>query len=146
MARSLTLAHLGALLALLALFLPVVGGPLVAALQKEATALPSGFSVWDLARLQGVGSISWHALLILSVGAIAALMAFTGPHRGLWIPAGAWLIGIAAELRYLVRELERLNEGAEGTIFAAGLVPWGWAAAASGALLMIVAGVSMPRA
>jgi len=146
MPRPLTLAHLGALLALVAFFLPVVGGPLVAAVQQEASSLPAGFSVWDLARLQGVGSISWHALLILSVGAIAAVMAYTGPHRGLWIPAGAWLIGIAAELRYLVREMERINEGAEGTIFTAGLAPWGWAAAASGALLMIVAGVSMPRA
>ena len=73
-------------------------------------------------------------------------MAFTGPHRGLWLPAGVWLIGIAIELRILMRELAELNQGAVGTIFTAGLAPWGWAAAAVGALLMIVSGVSMPRA
>lgn len=142
MTRSLTFAHLGALLVLLAFFLPVVAAPLLTAAQREASPLPAGFSVWDIVRLQGVASMSWHALLLLAVGAIGAVMAFTGPHRGLWIPAGIWLLGIAIELRILVGELQG-PRGGEQFLGGAGLAPWGWASGFVGALLMIVGSVSM---
>ncbi len=67
----------------MSLFLPIVGAPLLAAMQAHVGPLPSGFSIFDLARLQGVGSVSWHALIVLTMGGVAALMAFTGPHQGL---------------------------------------------------------------
>ncbi|MHC4955778.1 MAG: hypothetical protein ACYTGZ_18145 [Planctomycetota bacterium] len=146
MTRSLTMAHLGAVFVLLSVFLPVVGAPLVTAIQRESASLPAGFSMFDLARLQGVGSISWHALIVLSVGGIAALMAFTGPHRGLWVPAGIWLVGIAVELRILIRDVTALNGDAPtDSILRASIAPWGWAAAAMGAVLLVVAGIAAHR-
>jgi hypothetical protein len=146
MGRSLTMAHLGALLVLLAFFLPVVGAPMLTAIQREAGTLPAGFSVWDLARLQGVGGMSWHALLVLAVGGIGALMAFTGPHRGLWVPAGAWLLGLAVELRLLSSQLRATPTVEAHPLLSGGIEPWGWAAGVLGAVLWIVASVSNARA
>jgi hypothetical protein len=141
------MAHLGAVFVVLSLFLPIVGAPLVAAVQREAGSIPAGFSIFDLARLQGVESISWHALIVVGVGCIAALMAFTGPHRGLWLPAGFWLVGIAVELRILVREVAHSNGDAPGgAIFRAAIEPWGWGAAMAGAVLMVVSGIAAHQA
>jgi len=138
---------MGSLFVLLSLFLPIVGAPLMAAIQNDASSMPAGFSIFDLARLQGVHAISWHALIFLSVGGVAALMAFTGPHRGLWVPAGVWLIGIAVELRILVREVAMMNGGApDDSIFRAAIAPWGWGAALLGALLLVVSGIASARA
>jgi len=58
MPRSATVAHLGAVCVLLSLFLPVIGAPLLAAMQGQVGSLPAGFSLFDLARLQGLDSIS----------------------------------------------------------------------------------------
>jgi len=146
MGRSLTLAHLGALFVLLALFLPVVGAPMLTAIQREASTLPAGFSVYDLARLQGIRGISWHALLVLTVGGIGALMAFIGPHRGLWVPAGAWLIGLAVELRLLTSELRATPATDEMSFLSGGIEPWGWSAGVAGAVLWIVASLATARA
>jgi len=144
MSRAATMAHLGSVFVVLSLFLPIVGAPLIAALQQQqSVAMPAGFSIFDLARLQGVGSISWHALLILAIGCIAALMAFTGPHRGLWLPSGLWMIGIAVELRILARQVSVMNAGgADDSILRAAITPWGWAAAMIGAVLMVVSGLA----
>jgi hypothetical protein len=144
MNRSLTFAHLGALLVLLAFFLPVVAAPLITAAQRESSPLPAGFSVWDLVRLNGVGSLSWHAQLLLAIGGLGAVMAYTGPHRGLWIPAGMWLIGVTVELRLFVGELQTPRGGE--AVIAAGIAPWGWAVGFMGALLMILGSLSVSAA
>ena len=147
MSRAATMAHLGSVFVVLSLFLPIVGVPLVAALQQQSSPMPAGFSVFDLVRLQGLDSISWHALMILAVGGIAALMAFTGPHRGLWLPSGLWLIGIAVELRILVRHASILNGGAaDESLLRASIVPWGWSAAMIGAILLVVSGLAAHQA
>jgi len=141
------MAHLGSVFVVASLFLPIVGAPLVAAMQRQASSMPAGFSIFDLARLQGVSSISWHALIVIVVGGVSALMAFTGPHRGLWLPAGVWLVGIAVELRILVRQVATLNGSAvDDSIFRAAIAPWGWGAAMLGAVLMVVSGVAARQA
>ena len=146
MPRAATVAHLGAACVLLSLFLPVVGGPLLAAMQGQVGSLPAGFSVFDLARLHGLEAISWHVLIVLTLGCLAALMAFTGPHQGLWVPAGLWLLGITVELRIITRELAVINADAPAdSIFRASIEPWGWTAAGAGALLMVASGLTAAR-
>jgi len=131
----------------MSLFLPVVGAPLLAAMQGQVGSLPAGFSVFDLARLQGAGSISWHALIVLTIGGIAALMAFTGPHQGLWLPGGLWMLGIAVELRILFQQVAAMNGGTpDDSILRAAIAPWGWGAAGVGALLLVSAGIAARRA
>jgi hypothetical protein len=139
MSRAATMAHLGSVFVVLSLFLPIVGAPLVAAMQQQTSPMPAGFSVFDLARLQGLDSISWHALIILTLGGLAALMAFTGPHRGLWLPSGLWMIGIAVELRILARQVSIMNAGSPGdSMFRAAIAPWGWSAGMVGAILLVI--------
>jgi len=75
---------------------------------------------------------------VLSIGGVAALMAFTGPHQGLWLPGGLWLLGIALELRLLTQQVAAMNGGApDDSFLRAAIEPWGWAAAGAGALLMV---------